>query len=53
MKFSELLKKDPKTELERTICAAVATVSTKPGFTKMTPDEVFDWLVASGNELFQ
>lgn len=52
MLFSMLLRKKRKSKYERIILAAVCALSVQPKFKKKTPSEVYDWLVNSGEELF-
>lgn len=42
MTFDELTKKPNKTEAEQILIQCVATLSTKDGYTNMTPWEVFE-----------
>ncbi len=42
MTFDELMKKPDKTETDQVLIQCVATISTHPGYTHMTPEEVFE-----------
>jgi len=39
--FRELMKTEDKTETEKMLLHCIATISTQPGFTHFTPEEVY------------
>lgn len=42
--FTALTRKENRTAEERMLLAAIIILSTKDGFTKMTFEQVYDWL---------
>ena len=50
MIFDELLKKEPKTEVEAIFCQAIAQLSTKEGYSHLSPWKVFDVIVEQEKE---
>jgi hypothetical protein len=46
----QLMEKQNKTEADRVACAAVMALSTREGFTHMTPEQVFDALIVNWDE---
>lgn len=46
----ELAKKEPKTDVERLAMAAVMILSTREGFTELTPEGCYDKILRSAHE---
>jgi hypothetical protein len=46
----ELAKKEPKTDVERVALAAVMILSTREGFTHLTPEGVFEKILLTARQ---
>jgi len=51
MKWQELMEKQPKTETEQILIQCIATISSHPGYSHMTPDEIFEAMCESARQI--